>query len=300
MPVYLCILKAPKRGSLTFFHNKMNNNLATQGNKHITIHVPHPAFVKFLTMDWGRTSTHTLQTGFFGNMFLLGGRHIKATVSIYAQATVLLNSYCTPILPDIDTILKLDMNPPIRGKYLGSFRWMGGVCEVLLAAANNFHMHLMVRNLNFAHFQDTHISTKLEEVRRTEVKVVLYLQAMSLWFSVYWNAQKTPESCVDFKSPTKLVKRVMDTDKTWVLNFSAATRTTINITTLMCIIGGTTLPASKPSAAGDNGTVSTMGVTGMSIRTINMSAFYTLVQEKVGSFGGDKKRGGGTTSEAST
>ena len=47
----------------------------------------------------------------------------------------------------------------------------------------------------------------------------------------------------------------------------------------------------KPPVARDDRTISTMGLTGMSISTANMSAFRTLIREKVGSVGGDKTRG---------
>ena len=96
-----------------------------------------------------------------------------------------------PTLTDTNIVLKLDTNPPIGGKGLGNFLWMGAVYEVILPAAKDFRKHLTVHNANFAHFQDTWMSTKLEGVGRTETKGVLYLQAMSLWFSTYWNNQKT-------------------------------------------------------------------------------------------------------------
>ena len=86
---------------------------------------------------------------------------------------------------------------------------MGAVCEVLLPAANDFRKHLTVHNANFAHFQDTWVSTKLEGAGRTETKGVLYLQAMSLRFSTYWNDQKTSASRMNPKSPTELMERII-------------------------------------------------------------------------------------------
>ena len=72
-------------------------------------------------MDWGRVSAHTLKTGFFGNMFLWEETDIEATVSINTQVATLLNSDRVSTLTNTNAILKLDMNPPIGGKGLGSF-----------------------------------------------------------------------------------------------------------------------------------------------------------------------------------
>ena len=129
---------------------------------------------------------------------------------------------------------------------------------------------------------------------------VLYIQAMSLRFSAYRNNQKTSASRLNLKSPTELVERIMSTDETWVPNLSAALRTALNITALTRMAGGAPSPASKTSAAGDDGTVSTMGLTGMSINTADISAFRTLIREEVGSVGGDKALGGGTEGKVNT
>ena len=299
-PVYLRMAKAPKGDRLAFLQDAVDDNLAAQGNKHLAVQISYPVFVNFLAMDWGRVSAHTLKTGFFGNMFLWGETDIEATISINAQAATLLNSDRAPTLTDTNAVLKLDVNPPIGGKGLGNFLRMGAVCEVLLPAANDFRKHLAVHNANFAHFQDTWVSTKLEGAGRTEIKGVLYLQAMSLRFSTYWNDQKTSASRVDLKSPTELVERIMSTDETWVPNLSAALRTALNISALTRMAGGGASPASKTSAAGDDATVSTMGLTGMSINTADISAFRTLIREEVGSVGGDKGRGGGPKGKVNT
>ena len=82
------------------------------------------------------------------------------------------------------------------------------------------------------------MSMKLEGAGRTEIKGVLYLQAMSLRFSTYWNDQKTSASRVNLKSPTELVERIMSTDETWVPNLSAALRTALNISALTRMAGG--------------------------------------------------------------
>jgi hypothetical protein len=92
----------------------------------------------------------------------------------------------------------------------------------------------------------------------------------------------------------------MATDETWVPNLLAAMKTALNITTLTCIARGMPLPTSKPPTAEDDGTVSTMWMTGISISTVNMSAFCTLIQEEVGSVRGDKTHGGGTKCKVST
>ena len=131
-PVYLCTTKAPKGDHLAVLQDTVDDNLATQGNKHLAVQISYPVFVNFLAMDWGRVSAHTLKTGFFGNLFLWGETDIEATISINAQAATLLNSDRAPTLMDTNTILKLDVNPPIGGKSMGNFLWMGAVCEVLL------------------------------------------------------------------------------------------------------------------------------------------------------------------------
>ena len=99
--------------------------------------------MNFFAMDWGRVSAHTTKTGFFGNLFLWGEMDIEATVSINAQAATLLNSNCAPTLTDTNTVLKMDVNPPVGGEGLGNFLWMGAVSEVLLPAINDFCKHLL-------------------------------------------------------------------------------------------------------------------------------------------------------------
>ena len=60
--------------------------------------ISYPVFVHFLAMGWGRIITHTLKTGFFGNLFLWEETGIEATVSINAQTVTLLNSDHVPTL----------------------------------------------------------------------------------------------------------------------------------------------------------------------------------------------------------
>ena len=86
----------------------------------------------------------------------------------------------------------------------------------------------------------------------------------------------------------------MATDKTWIPNLLAALWIALNITTLTRMAGGIPSPTSKTSATGDNRTVSTVGLKGMSINTTDILAFRTLIQEEVEPVGGDKARGGGT------
>ena len=136
--------------------------LPPKGNKLLAVQILYTVFVNFFAMDWGRVNTHTLKTGFFVNLFLWGETNVEATISINAQAVALLNSDYAPTLTDTNAILKLDLNTPIGGKGLGNFTWMGAMCEVLFQAANNFHKHLTVHDTNFAHMQDTRVSTKLE------------------------------------------------------------------------------------------------------------------------------------------
>ena len=66
--------KASKGDRLAFIRDAVDDNLATQGNKHKhpMVQIPYPVFVNFFAMDWGRISANTLKTGFFGNLFLWG------------------------------------------------------------------------------------------------------------------------------------------------------------------------------------------------------------------------------------
>ena len=120
---------------------------------------------------------------------------------------------------------------------------------------------------------------------------MFYLQAMSLRFSTYCNNQKTSASCVNLKSPTKLVERIMATDKTRVPNLLASLWTALKITTRTHMAGEMPSPASKIPATGDYRTVFTMGPMGMFINTADISAFYSLVREEVESIGRDKTSG---------
>ena len=103
-----------------------------------------------------------MKTRFFRNMFLWGKTNIKATVSINARATTLLDLDRMPTLTDTNAVLKLDVNTPIRDEGLGTFLQVGAMCEVLFPATNNFFKHIVVHDGNLAHFQGMWVSTKLE------------------------------------------------------------------------------------------------------------------------------------------
>ena len=64
-PVYLRIMKAPKRDCLRLLYDSVDNHRASKGKKHVAGQLSYPVFAHFLVMDWGRVSAHTTKMGHF-------------------------------------------------------------------------------------------------------------------------------------------------------------------------------------------------------------------------------------------
>ena len=163
--------------------------------------------------------------------------------------------------------------------------------EVLLPKTHEFRLHSLAHNSNFTHFQALWAFTTLTDPGHTSIRGILYLQAMAIQYSTFWNKQKLLPGPVSMKDPTHLVDLVMETNETWIPTLSPGTRTQLNVPALVRL--GTSLPGSKaqPAPAADDdastntGASALTGITGMQIAAPSLNAIRALIQEEVKSVG---------------
>ena len=91
---------------------------------------------------------------------------------------------------------------------------MHALVEVLLPKTHVFRVHSAAHNKNFTHFQGLWSSTTLTDPVDTSIRGILYLQAMAIQYSTFWNKQKYSPGPVPMKEPTHLVDLVMETNET--------------------------------------------------------------------------------------
>lgn len=120
---------------------------------------------------------------------------------------------------------------------------MHAIVEVLLPTTHVFRKHSATHNNNFSHFQGLWSATTLTDPGHTSIRGVLYLQAMSIQYSTFWNKQKYAPGPVAMKDPTNLVDLVMETNETWIPTLSPGMRVQLNIPALQRL--GTTLPGTR-------------------------------------------------------
>ena len=291
-PAYLRMAQASKGNKLPFLQDAVNEGLRANGNLHLQVVIPYAMYHNFWQMDWGRVTPHTATTGFFGNLFLFGETDAEATFTLNAQAQTMLESDRAPTLSDSQAILKLAINPPLGEKCLTNFLRMHALAEVLLPKTHVFRVHSATHNNNFSHFQGLWSATTLTDPGNTSIRGVLYLQAMSIQYSTYWNKQKHAPGPVSMKDPTHIVDLVMETNETWIPTLSPGMKAQLNIPALLRL--GATLPESKglpAPAAEDDATVATgatsvTGLTGMQISTPSLNAtIRAIIQNEAKSVG---------------
>ena len=300
-PAYLRMAQASKGNKLSFLQDAVNAALRASGNQHLQVAIPYAVFNNFWQMEWGRLNPHSAKTGFLGNPFLFGETDEEATVTLNSQAQTMLASDRAPTLTDSQAVLKLDINPPVGEKCLSNFLRMHALVEVLLPATHVFRVHSAAHNNNFSHFQHHWSSTTLTDPGNTSIRGVLYLQAMAIQYSTFWNKQKYSPGPVSMKDPTHLVDLVMETNETWIPTLSPGMRNQLNIPALLRL--GTSLPGARgafaPAAQDDasmntgatsltsiTGATSGTGITGMQISAPSLHAtIRAAIQDEARSAG---------------
>ena len=273
-PAYLRMAQASKANKLSFLQDAVDASLRGSGNQHLQVAIPYAVFHNFWKMDWGRMSPNSAKTGFLGNLFLFGETDEEATATLNSQAETMLSSDRAPTLTDSQAVLRLDINPPVGERCLANFLRMQALADVLLPATHVFRVHLAAHNSNFSHFQHIWSSTTFADPNNTNIRGVLYMQAMSIQYSTYWNRQKHSPGPVAMKDPTHLVDLVIETNETWIPTLSPGIRAQLNIPALLRL--GTSLPrpmgidprrAAKDDASLITGATSLTSLTGATLGT---------------------------------
>ena len=199
-----------------------------------------------------------MESGWLGNPNIFGPFDKEATSALRVRAASLIGGRTAASDHDMQTIMKMNITPPVGGNSINHLRRLKIVGSVCLPEGHKFLVWVQKHIAKFNNFCFPWTGLKMQDLSLQHMKGVICLNYLKLRFSRHFKQQRKTSMPQSMEEPDHTMSRIQDANIVWVPPILFGLHRALGVASLLRL--GNPSPMHKPQGAG---TLSTTGSTGV-------------------------------------